>query len=118
MGAQQKANVSGISAKVISVISEVGDSAPATPSESTCPTRNGFASNTAPSRFRSATIVEAYNDVRSKSPAMTNSASARSDRATEKMGALSADLATRHARGHPGMRPQIKSPVSAQRHQP
>jgi dipeptidyl-peptidase-3 len=67
--AHKKAKVTGISAKVITVIGEVGDAAPATPIGINLPNaewiREGYGSKS----VSLGNIIEAYNAVQAKSPA-------------------------------------------------
>ena len=65
----KKANVTGISAKVITVIGEVGDSAPATPIGINLPNAEWIREQFGSKSVSLGNIVEAYNDVQSKSPA-------------------------------------------------
>jgi dipeptidyl-peptidase-3 len=65
----KKRNVTGISAKVITVIGEVGDSAPATPIGINLPNAEWIREQHGSKSVSLGNIVEAYNDVQSKSPA-------------------------------------------------
>lgn len=65
----KKKNVTGISAKVITVISEVGDSAPATPVGINLPNAEWIREQYGSKSVSLGNIVAAYNDVNSKSPA-------------------------------------------------
>ena len=67
--AHKKANVKGISAKVITVIGEVGDSAPATPIGINLPNAEWIREEHGSKSVSLGNIVAAYNDVQSKSPA-------------------------------------------------
>jgi dipeptidyl-peptidase-3 len=69
MDAHKKPNVAGISAKVITVIGEVGDSAPATPVGINLPNAEWIREKHGSKSVSLGNIVEAYNDVKSKSPA-------------------------------------------------
>lgn len=65
----KKRNVTGISAKVITVIGEVGDSAPATPIGINLPNAEWIREQYGSKSVSLGNIVAAYNDVNSKSPA-------------------------------------------------
>ena len=65
----KKRNVSGISAKVITVIGEVGDSAPSTPVGINLPNAEWIREQYGSKSVSLGNIVAAYNDVQSKSPA-------------------------------------------------
>ena len=67
--AHKKRNVTGISAKVITVIGEVGDAAPATPVGINLPNAEWIREQYGSKSVSLGNIVEAYNDVTSKSPA-------------------------------------------------
>jgi dipeptidyl-peptidase III len=67
--AHKKAKVTGISAKVITVIGEVGDSAPSTPVGINLPNAEWIREQHGSKSVSLGNIVAAYNDVRSKSPA-------------------------------------------------
>jgi len=67
--AHKKKNVTGISAKVITVIGEVGDAAPATPIGINLPNAEWIREQYGSKSVSLGNIVEAYNDVLSKSPA-------------------------------------------------
>lgn len=69
MPAHKKPNVTGISAKVITVIGEVGDSAPSTPVGINLPNAEWIREQHGSKSVSLGNIVEAYNDVRAKSPA-------------------------------------------------
>jgi dipeptidyl-peptidase III len=69
MDAHKKRNVTGISAKVITVIGEVGDSAPATPVGINLPNAEWIREKHGSKSVSIGNVVEAYNDVQSKSPA-------------------------------------------------
>jgi dipeptidyl-peptidase-3 len=91
----KKANVTGISAKVITVIGEVGDAAPATPIGINLPNAEWIREQYGSKSVSLGNIVEAYNDVRAKSPATAEFGS--SPEVVERMkkwGALSGDLHT------------------------
>jgi dipeptidyl-peptidase-3 len=65
----KKANVAGISAKVITVIGEVGDAAPATPIGINLPNAEWIREKHGSKSVSLGNIVKAYNQVQSKSPA-------------------------------------------------
>lgn len=67
--AHKKANVTGISAKVITVIGEVGDAAPATPVGINLPNAEWIREQFGSKSVSLGNIVEAYNHVQAKSPA-------------------------------------------------
>ena len=67
--AHKKKNVSGISAKVITVIGEVGDAAPATPIGINLPNAEWIREQHGSKSVSLGNIVAAYNEVRAKSPA-------------------------------------------------
>lgn len=69
MDAHKKPNVTGISAKVITVVGEVGDSAPATPIGINLPNAEWIREQHGSKSVSLGNIVEAYNEVQSKSPA-------------------------------------------------
>ena len=69
MEAHKKKNVTGISAKVITVIGEVGDAAPSTPIGINLPNAEWIREQYGSKSVSLGNIVEAYNDVQSKSPA-------------------------------------------------
>jgi dipeptidyl-peptidase-3 len=69
MDAHKKPNVAGISAKVITVIGEVGDSAPATPVGINLPNAEWIREKHGSKSVSLGNIVAAYNHVKSKSPA-------------------------------------------------
>ncbi|HXK58889.1 MAG TPA: dihydrofolate reductase [Acidobacteriota bacterium] len=65
----KKKNVTGISAKVITVISEAGDSAPATPIGINLPNPDWIRAEHGSKSVTLGNIIDAYNYVRSQSPA-------------------------------------------------
>lgn len=67
--AHKKRNVTGISAKVITVIVEAGDSAPSTPIGINLPNAEWIREQHGSKSVSLGNIVAAYNDVQSKSPA-------------------------------------------------
>lgn len=67
--AHKKANVTGISAKVITVIGEVGDAAPTTPIGINLPNAEWIREQYGSKSVSLGNIVASYNDVQSKSPA-------------------------------------------------
>jgi dipeptidyl-peptidase III len=67
--AHKKKEVKGISAKVITVIGEVGDAAPATPVGINLPNAEWIREQHGSKSVSLGNIVEAYNQVQSKSPA-------------------------------------------------
>jgi dipeptidyl-peptidase-3 len=67
--AHKKRSVTGISAKVITVIGEVGDAAPSTPIGINLPNAEWIREQHGSKSVSLGNIVEAYNDVQSKSPA-------------------------------------------------
>lgn len=69
MDAHKKPNVTGISAKVITVIGEVGDAAPATPIGINLPNAEWIREQHGSKSVSLGNIVEAYNHVQAKSPA-------------------------------------------------
>ncbi|PTY03757.1 dihydrofolate reductase [Opitutaceae bacterium EW11] len=69
LDAHKKKNVTGISAKVITVIGEVGDSAPSTPIGINLPNAEWIREQYGSKSVSLGNIVESYNDVQSKSPA-------------------------------------------------
>jgi dipeptidyl-peptidase-3 len=69
MPEHKKRSVTGISAKVITVIGEVGDAAPATPIGINLPNAEWIREQYGSKSVSLGNIVEAYNDVQSKSPA-------------------------------------------------
>jgi len=110
----KKRNVTGISAKVITVIGEVGDSAPATPIGINLPNAEWIREQYGSKSVSLGNIVAAYNDVRSKSPASEEfSCTPEIAQRLKQWGALAADLHTDmhevigHASGqiNPGVAP-------------
>lgn len=69
MDAHKKPNVTGISAKVITVIGEVGDAAPSTPVGINLPNAEWIREQHGSKSVSLGNIVEAYNHVQAKSPA-------------------------------------------------
>ena len=69
MPAHKKRNVTGISAKVITVIGEVGDAAPATPIGINLPNAEWIRVQHGSKSVSLGNIVDAYNEVQLKSPA-------------------------------------------------
>ena len=96
MDQHKKKSVTGISAKVITIIGEVGDAAPSTPIGINLPNNEWIRESKYGSKSVSlGNIVAAYNYARSKSPIMDEfgSSSEVADR-VKKFGALAADLHT------------------------
>lgn len=89
----KKKNVVGISAKVITVIGEVGDAAPATPVGINLPNPNWIREQYGSKSVMLGNVMEAYNYVRARSPA-TDEFSATPEIAarTKQHGALAASL--------------------------
>jgi dipeptidyl-peptidase III len=95
MEAHKKRNVTGISAKVITVIGEVGDAAPATPIGINLPNAEWIREQHGSKSVSLGNVVDAYNDVQLKSPATEEFGSSPEVIARLKQwGALSADLHT------------------------
>ena len=69
MDEHKKKNVVGISAKVITVIGEVGDAAPSTPIGINLPNQNWIREQHGSKSVTLGNIIDAYNEVRAKSPA-------------------------------------------------
>jgi dipeptidyl-peptidase III len=93
--AHKKPNVTGISAKVITVIGEVGDAAPSTPVGINLPNAEWIREQHGSKSVSLGNIVAAYNHVQSKSPA--NDEFAHSPEVIQRLkqwGALSSDLHT------------------------
>jgi len=91
----KKKNVSGISAKVITVIGEAGDAAPATPIGINLPNAEWIREQHGSKSVSLGNIVAAYNDVQSKSPA--NEEFGYNEEVVQRLkqwGALAADLHT------------------------
>ena len=110
----KKKNVTGISAKVITVIGEVGDSAPATPIGINLPNAEWIREQYGSKSVSLGNIVAAYNEVLSKSPANEEFSYDHAIAARlQQWGALGADLHTDmhevigHASGqiNPGVAP-------------
>ena len=95
LAAHKKPNVTGISAKVITVIGEVGDSAPATPVGINLPNAEWIREQHGSKSVSLGNVVAAYNDVQSKSPATEEfSVSPEVAARLKKLGALASDLHT------------------------
>lgn len=95
MDAHKKKNVTGISAKVITVIGEAGDSAPSTPIGINLPNAEWIREQHGSKSVSLGNIVAAYNDVRSKSPANEEFGySAEVVERLKKWGPLAGDLHT------------------------
>ena len=89
----KKANVVGISAKVITVVSEVGDAAPATPVGINLPNPNWIREKHGSKSVMIGNVMDAYNYVRSRSPATEEfSATPEIAQRIKKYGALAANL--------------------------
>jgi dipeptidyl-peptidase-3 len=67
--ANKKKNVTGISAKVITIIGETGDAAPTTPIGINLPNAEWIREEYGSKSVSLGNIIEAYNDVQAKSPA-------------------------------------------------
>ncbi len=93
LAAHKKKNVVGISAKVITAIGEVGDSAPATPVGINLPNPNWIREKHGSKSVMLGNIMDAYNYVRARSPA-TEEFSATPEIAAriKQYGALAANL--------------------------
>jgi dipeptidyl-peptidase III len=95
MTAHKKAKVTGISAKVITVIGEVGDSAPATPVGINLPNAEWIREQHGSKSVSLGNIVAAYNEVKSKSSATDEFGyDAASIQRIKQWGALAGDLHT------------------------
>ncbi len=93
--AHKKKTVTGISAKVITVIGEVGDAAPSTPIGINLPNAEWIREQHGSKSVSLGNIVESYNDVQSKSPATAEFAPDAAVAARVKQwGSLAADLHT------------------------
>jgi dipeptidyl-peptidase III len=91
----KKRNVTGISAKVITVIGEVGDAAPATPIGINLPNAEWIREQHGSKSVSLGNIVDAYNDVQSRSPANDEfGASPEVIARLKKWGPLASDLHT------------------------
>lgn len=89
----KKKNVVGISAKVITVIGEVGDAAPATPVGINLPNPNWIREKHGSKSVMIGNVMDAYNYVRSRSPATEEfSANPEIARRIKQHGALAANL--------------------------
>jgi dipeptidyl-peptidase-3 len=91
----KKKNVKGISAKVITIIGEVGDAAPSTPIGINLPNNEWIREDYGSKSVSLSNIVEAYNYARAKSPIIDEFGTSQEvkDRA-RKYGALANDLHT------------------------
>ena len=95
MDEHKKKNVKGISAKVITVIGEVADAAPATPIGINLPNAEWIRETHGSKSVSLGNIVESYNYIRSKSPAIDEFGSSDEVKARiRKYGALASDLHT------------------------
>jgi dipeptidyl-peptidase-3 len=95
MDEHKKKNVKGISAKVITVIGEVGDAAPATPIGINLPNAEWIRETIGSKSVSLGNIVESYNYIRSKSPVIDEFGSSDEVKARiKKYGALASDLHT------------------------
>ena len=91
----KKKNVVGISAKVITVINEVGDAAPSTPIGINLPNQEWIRETHGSKSVSLGNIVRSSNHVKSKSPAVSEFASSREVvENVKKYGALAGDLHT------------------------
>jgi dipeptidyl-peptidase III len=89
----KKKSVVGISAKVITVVGEVGDSAPATPVGINLPNPNWIREKHGSKSVMIGNVMDAYNYVRARSPATEEfSASPEIAARIKKFGALAANL--------------------------
>jgi len=89
----KKEKVTGISAKVITIIGEVGDAAPATPIGINLPNAEWIREEYGSKSVSLGNIIEAYNAVQAKSPATDEFASSPEVAARmKKWGALAGDL--------------------------
>ncbi|MEO5572303.1 MAG: dihydrofolate reductase [Bacteroidia bacterium] len=95
MNGHKKKNVKGISAKVITVITECGDAAPSTPIGINLPNADWIRDSIGSKSVSLGNIVEAYNYVRTKSPMIDEFGESTEviDR-YKKYGSLSGDLHT------------------------
>jgi dipeptidyl-peptidase-3 len=95
MDAHKKKNVRGISAKVITVIGEVGDAAPVTPIGINLPNNEWIREEHGSKSVSLGNVVESYNYCRSKSPMIDEfGASKEVKERVRKYGALSGELHT------------------------
>ncbi len=95
MDNHKKKNVKGISAKVITVIGEVADAAPATPIGINLPNNEWIRETYGSKSVSLGNIVEAYNYARNKSPMIDEFGSSKEViERVRKYGALSSDLHT------------------------
>lgn len=91
----KKKNVKGISAKVITVIGEVGDAAPATPIGINLPNQEWIREDIGSKSVSLGNIVESYNYMRSRSPVIDEFGSSAEVKARiKKYGALAGELHT------------------------
>ena len=95
MSEHKKKSVKGISAKVITVIGEVGDAAPATPIGINLPNSEWIREVHGSKSVSLGNIVESYNYIRSKSPSIDEFGSSDEVKSRiKKFGALAGDLHT------------------------
>lgn len=95
MNEHKKKNVVGISAKVITVLGEVGDAAPATPIGINLPNAEWIRDSLGSKSVSLGNIVESYNYIRTKSPVIDEFGSSDSVKARiKKYGALAGELHT------------------------
>ena len=93
MDQHKKKNVVGISAKVITVLGEVGDAAPTTPVGINLPNADWIREKYGSKSVMLGNIMEAYNEVKAKSPATEEfSASPEVAQRIKQYGALASDL--------------------------
>ncbi|HEX7860317.1 MAG TPA: dihydrofolate reductase [Verrucomicrobiae bacterium] len=93
MKEHKKANVVGISAKVITVVGEVGDAAPATPVGINLPNPNWIREKHGSKSVMLGNIAEAYNHVKARSPATEEfAATPEIAQRIKKYGALASNL--------------------------
>jgi len=91
--AHKKKSVVGISAKVITVLGEVGDAAPATPVGINLPNADWIREKYGSKSVMLGNIMDAYNEVKAKSPATEEfSASEEVVQRVKKYGALASNL--------------------------
>jgi dipeptidyl-peptidase-3 len=95
MSEHKKKSVKGISAKVITIIGEVGDAAPATPIGINLPNSEWIREVHGSKSVSLGNIVESYNYMRSKSPSIDEFGSSDEVKSRiKKFGALAGDLHT------------------------
>lgn len=95
MNEHKKKNVKGISAKVITIISEVGDAAPSTPIGINLPNNEWIREDHGSKSVSLGNIIEAYNYYKAKSPMIDEFGSSDEVNArVRKYGALAGDLHT------------------------